>query len=268
MTRLEVSGRAGWRRSIPVVALAFGLAASSCAKKEPKPKHSEPWLAHPPASAALSPDASLTTTRYVLTAPSLIRFELATKRGKVQGRLTKVSGELTVALGALAQSRGQVRAELGSIALDSDDANGSAWLARLQAALGESDAGAPSASIATFDLTGFDDVSPEAIEPATASDGGTTALRRVRGTATGNLLLNGFRVQKRQPLEAEFGFSNDRTTPAKLTIRSRAPLLVSLETHEIHLREPADSATERRAKRPQSAPHDVRVSLELYAIKD
>lgn len=246
-----------------LAALALSLALGACAKKSPKPIHTEPWLAHPPPSALASTDAALPTTRYVLTAQSVIRFELSTKRGKVQGRVPKLSGALTVVLGALAQSRGQVRVDLSSLALDDTDASSAIWLARVRAALGESDAGA--APTATFDLTGFDDVSPEAIEPARASDGGAPP-RKVRGTAVGNLLLNGFRVQKREPLEAEFGFSSDPTVPTQLTIRSRAPLVISLETHELHLSEPSE--TRERRNRAALTPHDVRVTLEIYATKE
>jgi hypothetical protein len=263
LSRLEKSRTARPARLNQIAALALWLTVSACAKEKPKPVHTEPWLAHPPASALASTDAALPTTRYVLAPQSVIRFELSTKRGKVQGRITKLSGELTVVLGALAQSRGQVRVDLSSLALD-DDANSATWLGRVQSALGGGDAGG--AANATFDLTGFDDVSPEAIEPARAADGGTPP-RKARGTAVGNLLLNGFRVQKRQPLEAEFSFGSDRTVPTKLAIRSRTPLVVSLETHELHLHEPSENR-ERRRNRAAPAPHDVRVTLELYATKE
>jgi len=90
----------------------------------------------------------------------------------------------------------------------------------------------------------------------------------VRATAEGNFLLNGFRVLKREPLEAEFGFANDLSVPATVLIRSRAPLVVSLETHEIHLRDPAGSGAERRRGRPAPSPRDVRISVELYGTKE
>ena len=270
MIRFEIPRtlRSRATRIAGVLVLVLALAATGCAKKEPKPVHTEPWLAHPPASASLSPDAALPTTHYVLTDQSLIRFELPTKRGKVQGKLTKVSGELTVALGALAQSRGQVRVELGSLSLDSDDADSAAWLARAKTAFGVADGGATPAPVATFDVSALSEVSPEALEPARAGDGGAPSARRARATAEGNLLLNGFRVLKREPLEAEFGFTSDRAVPATVVIRSRAPLVISLDTHEIHLREPPAAAAERRRSRPAAAPHDVRVSVELYGTKN
>jgi hypothetical protein len=246
------------------------LLATGCAKKSPQPVHTEPWLAHPPASAAASPDAAVTMTRYVLTEQSQIRVELSTKRGKVLGKLTRVSGELDLALAALAQSRGQVRAELASLTVDADDGDAEAWLTRARNALGlVADAGSANpGSVASFDLSLLEDVSPEALEPAPQRDGGANRSRRVRATAEGNLLLNGFRVLKREPLEAEFGFASDSMLPATVVIRSRAPLVISLETHEIHLRDPAGSSAERRRSRASDMSHDVRISAELYGRKD
>ena len=267
MIRLEIPARLSRRRSSLLVALAFALAfaPSGCKKEIPKPVHTEPWLAHPPASASASPDAGLPATRYVLTDQSVIHVAVSTKLGKVSGKLGKVSGELTVVLGALGQSRGQVRADLDSLSLD-DGSDSAAWLARAKAALGVADAGAP--GVATFDVTAFDDVSPEALEPVPARDGGTPGTRRVRATAAGNLLLNGFRELKREPLEAEFGFAGDPAVPATVVIRSRASLVISLETHQIYLREPAANSAERRHGRPPPASRDVRISLELYGRKE
>jgi hypothetical protein len=252
-----------------IVVLALALVAVACAdKKSPKPVHTEPWLAHPPASAAIT-DAAVPSVRYVLGPRSQIQFELSTKRGKVQGKLASVQGELRIALGALGQSRGELRADLASLSLDDDSPSSAEWLARAKSALGLTDAGSTAASpVASFEVTGLSDLSTEALEPPPARDGGGAPSRRVRATVEGNLLLNGFRVLKRAPLEAEFGFGRDGAAPSAVVIRSRAPLVVSLETHEIHLREPARAAVDRHRKQSPSAPHDVRVSLELYGTKD
>ncbi len=138
-----------------------------------------------------------------------------------------MKGELRVALGALGQTRGEVRAELDSLSLDDDSPDSALWLARAKSALGLGDAGSVATSpVTSFELTALSDLSVEAIEPAMARDGGGSPSRRVRGTAEGNLLLNGFRVLKRAPLEAEFGFSSDRAVPSFIVIRSRAPLVV------------------------------------------
>jgi hypothetical protein len=140
---------------------------------------------------------------------------------------------------------------------------------RARNALGLADAGSAAAGgAASFDITLLEDVSPEALEPAPLPDSGAPSSRRVRATAQGNLLLNGFRVLKRAPLEAEFGFSSGSLVPTTVVIRSRTPLVISLETHQIHLRDPAGSGAERRRARAGAVSHDVRISVELYGKKD
>ncbi len=245
--------------------LLLGLGLSGCAKKEPKPLRTEPWLAHPTASAAAAngSDAALPFAHYALTDQSRIHFEIASKRGALHGSLTRVSGELDVVLAELSQSRGRVLADLSSLSFEGAGASDEAPLARARAALEVPDAGsAPSAS---FELTELADVSPAQLEPAPPSDAGATFTRRARVTAVGNLLLHGFRVVRRDALEAEFGFVADRQIPGELMIRSRAPFVVSLETHAIRALRP-----ENEHKPPRgvaSLVDEVRVSVELYARK-
>ncbi|MEI9951870.1 MAG: hypothetical protein WDO74_23530 [Pseudomonadota bacterium] len=250
------------------------LCAAGCAKKQPKPLRTEPWLAHPPArtSASADGDPAVPLTRYVLGERSLIRFELATKRGALSGSLTRVSGELGINLADLTQSRGWVRAELGSLAIraaSGTESSDAALLERARAALELSpDARAP-AVFANFDLTSLEDAAPAQVEPAPERDAGAASAapfsRRARFTAIGNLLLHGFRVARRAPLEAEFGFAGDRQVPRSVLIRSRSPFVISLETHAI-----VALASDSPAKGPAGAPiqaREVRVSVELYAIK-
>jgi YceI-like domain len=252
------------RRITRLVILGAIVSVSACAKKEPKPLRTEPWLAHPSASAAASAgsDAALPATRYTLTEQSLIRFEIPSKRGPLRGSLTRVSGELSVVLSDLSQSRGQVRVDLSSLGFEGPDANDAAPRAR--GALELSDAGA--APSATFDLSELRDVSPAQLEPAPDSDAGTPFTRRVRLTAVGNLLLHGFRVVRRTSLEAEFGFVGDRSVPSTLMIRSRAPFVVSLETHAIRALRP-ESERKPPHERAASLVDEVRVSVQLYGRK-
>lgn len=246
------------------------LWAASCAKKEPKPLRTEPWLAHPAARASASGDAALPTTRYVLGKDSLIRFEIPTKRGPLSGSITRVSGELNLDLANLALSRGVVRADLGSLEIHgSRDAGGSdpALLERARAALELSPDAGENSAFASFTLTSVEDASPPMIEPSPERDASASAAfsRRAHFTAVGDLLLHGFRVLRRAPLSAEFGFAGDRQVPHSVLIRSRAPFVVSLETHSI-----VAAAGEGRTKVPAWAPtqaREVRVSVELYGTK-
>jgi hypothetical protein len=246
------------------------LCAASCAKKEPKPMRTEPWLAHPSARASANGDAALPTTRYALGKDSLIRFEIPTKRGVSSGSITRVTGELNFDLSNLSQSRGVVRADLASLEIHGNrDAEGKdgVLLERARAALELSPNAGENTSFASFTLTSLEEPSPLMIEPAPEPDAGASAAfsRRAHFNAVGDLLLHGFRVVRRAPLSAEFGFAGDRQVPRSVLIRSRAPFVVSLETHGI-----VTVAAEGRTKVPGSAPaqaREVRVSVELYGTK-
>ena len=239
------------------------LLGSACAKHEPKPLRTEPWLAHPPASAAASSDAAVPLTRYALSAQSVIRFELPAPRGAVHGTLAHISGELSIDPGDLSRSSGQVQADLGSLILQgaggSDDA---ALLARARVAL---NLVADSPTVSRFELTSLEDLVPTRLEPAPGSDAGAAHMHRVRATAVGTLLLHGFRVSRRVPLEAEFGFGTDRQVPSTLVIRSRTPFVISLETHAIGVLELDGPRKPHQKAGPRA--HELRVSVELYATK-
>ncbi|MEI9936404.1 MAG: hypothetical protein WDO69_04185 [Pseudomonadota bacterium] len=258
-------------RLVPTAMGLVLLCAAGCAKKEPKPLRTEPWLAHPTARARASgADAALPLTRYVLGERSVIRFEIPSKRGRLSGSVTRVTGELEVDLSDLTQSRGMVQAELGSLDLRAATEGGApALLERARAALELSPDPSAPAVFASFDLTSVEDAAPAQVEPAPERDAGalspTPFIRRTRFTAVGNLLLHGFRVTHRAPLSAEFSFAGDRQVPSSVLIRSRAPFVISLETHAI-VAPAAESTAKGRGEVPVQA-REAHVSVELYGTK-
>jgi hypothetical protein len=260
-------------RTLALAAFGAILIGTGCKRQSPKPSHTEPWLRHPvpsasPSAAAAESDASLPSTRYVLTEESVVRVELPTANGKLKGSFRRVTGELQVTLGALSQSHGQVRTDLTSLAFD-DDADSALWLARVRAALDLPDSGVLGPGTeASFDLSALDDPVPESIEAAPRPDGGTPSARRVRATAAGNLLLHGFRVSKRLPLEAEFRFTDRATLPTSVVIRTRGSFVVSLATHEIRLRVPSVRSPEKALAEGAQALRPLRVTLELHGRKE
>jgi len=258
------------------LSLLLLLCAVGCAKKEPKPLRTEPWLAHPPASAhaSASGDAALPLTRYVLDPRSVIRFELPTRRGALRGSLTRVSGEFAVDLSDLTRARGLVRADLGSLEIHAagSEGNDALLLERARAALELSPAAGASGAFTSFELTTVEEAAPAQIEPAPERDAGAAFIRRARFSALGNLLLHAFRVARRAPLEAEFGFAGNPAVPSSVVLRSRAPFVVSLETHAIVALLGEAGSKERPsgvaagAAAPTRA-RDVHVSVELYGTK-
>ena len=250
-------------------ALFFGLlCVVGCAKKEPKPMRTEPWLAHPPARASASSDAALPFSRYLIGERSRVRFEIPTKRGTLSGTLSAVSGELNLNLADLTQSRGLVRAELGSLEIHAGagaSVSDALLLERARAALELSADPGAKATFASFELTAVEDPSPPLIEAAPAGGATTATSRSARFTAVGNLLLHGFRVVRRTALSAEFGFNDAERVPQSVLIRSRAPFVVSLETHAI-VTAGGDSRTNIPAETKLQA-REARVTVELYGTK-
>ncbi len=245
---------------------ALLLLGTACAKKEPpKPIHTEPWLAHPPARAAASADAALPLARYALSAQSQIHFEVPSKHGTLHGSLSRVNGEFSIDAHDLSQAHAQIQVDLSSLTVSADgNSDDAALLARAKSALGIADGGSPVS--ASFELSSLEDVAPAQLEPVPDGDAGAPVVRRARATAVGNLLLHGFRVVRRAPLAAEFSFGGDRQVPASVVIRSRAPFVISLETHEIRVPE-AEANAKKTAKGAASHAREARVSIELYGTK-
>lgn len=224
----------------------------------------EPWLAHPTASASASTGEGTehALTRYAIKAPSVLHWEAPARSKTARGTLTRVDGEISVDFGDLSRSRARIRADLESLTIDEPEGGSGALLqAQIRRALDLADGAAPAST--SFDLTALEDL-PSELEGFRGS-AGAPLTRRLRATAVGDLLLHGFRVVRRVPVEAEFGFANASAVASTLVIRSRAPVVISLETHAITV-PPPETPRKSSAGTP-STPREVRVSIELYATK-
>lgn len=240
-----------------IAALALGLAFTGCAKKEPKPLRTEPWLAHAVPSASASSDAGLAPVRYTLEAPSAVEVTLTAERGvELNGKLSGVMGELSLEPRELARSRGNVRVELRSLTIGTRAQPSDPALTRLALqALELTDREAGSA--ASFELTALDDLSEPLLEPV-PERAALPFKRKLQATAVGNLLLHGFRVERRVPVRVECMYESDRQLPSGLSIWSSKPFVISLETHAIEAVDPA-------GKRPKVV--GVRANIEFHYRK-
>lgn len=244
---------------------AFLLGLAACAKKEQKPLRTEPWLAHPSASAPIGNDAGLKSDRYALDEQSRLRIEMPGTRGSVRGSITRLQGQIQIDPDDLSRTRAQVFADLNSLNFEEPSADGSpTLLSRARAALELDKADSPFKN-ASFELSALEQLSALRLESSSGilRNGGTRPLRAV---AVGNLLLHGFRVQERVPVEVELGPPGTAGSAAVLSIRSRAPLVVSLETHAISVISPHE-ADHRHSERPLRGPREVWVTIEIHAIK-
>lgn len=229
---------------------------AACSKPEEKPRRTEPWLAHPSASGA--PTSSPQALRhYVFSKDSHVRFSVPGKRGAVSGRFSVSRGSLELDPRELKNSRARIDVDLSSLVIDTDAPDG-VELGAPPTTLGlqwlELGADVPTERRDPFKLARFELTSVE----------GPTYLElgklkgSTRATAVGTLQLHGFRA----PIRAEVRLSGGGTEP--LSIRSAAPLVVPLTTHDITARSAAGVADPLSAARASDwVGKNARVELEL-----
>lgn len=240
---------------------ALSVTVAGCSKKEPKPLRTEPWLAHPPASARPSAstggDAGPERPQCAFDQRSVAHVSLTADRGlELVGKAEHVTGFIGYDPSDLSHSNGFVRVDLRDLSFGPRD--GSADPALGELAKQALDIAAGGANLgARFELTGLEDASPAALEPVPESSP-LPFKRKLRATAVGTLLVHGFRVERRIPVLAECEYRDDRQIPAEVAIWTAKPFVISLDTHAIE-------AVDRSGKRAKAG--SVRVSIELHCKK-
>jgi polyisoprenoid-binding protein YceI len=237
-------------------ALVFALLALACRREPERRDRTEPWAAPGVTASASSPvTKTAARVRYVLE-QGKVEFELPARQGKPRGTVSKVRAELDLDPAALEKTTGTVELDLGSLALFGDGGDeadpertkrGLEWLG-----LG--------ASVAT-----------EARETA------RTAVFRVRSlearpTGTwlvrGELALAGVRAPETVEIGVSPALDGVSGTPERLLIRSIAPLVVSLSTHDIRPRDHRGAAISSDLELlGQRVGRDARVSFTLTLRK-
>ena len=251
-----------------LVACAYLCAAFGCSKKPEPPHRTEPWLATPSASVAV------TTGRprsYHFGRDSSVRFRVSGRKGEVSGRAPVTDGGLRLDPRDLKTASASVVVDLTQLAMDdaalpaafegsgsSPNAMALDWLE-----LGKQVAAEKRAQLgsARFELA--------SVENATTLElGASRKPRPVRATAVGTLLIHGFRapVRAEVSLVAVPGASEG---PARLAIRSTSALVVPLGPHDISARGPdgiPDALATARAA--DWVGKNVRLEVELTAEPD
>ena len=94
-------------------------------------------------------------------------------------------------------------------------------------------------------------------------------IRRVTLVALGALTFHGFRVEHRARLRAEFHYpatATATTTPARIVVETRSPLIVPLAAHDIKPRDASGTFLAEGTKLlGTKVGRDARVSLQLVA---
>jgi hypothetical protein len=249
-------------------ACACLCAAFGCSKKPEPPHRTEPWLATPSTSAAVTTSAPRS---YHFGRDSSVRFSVSGRKGGISGRAPVTDGGLRLDPRDLKTASASVVVDLTQLAMDAEglpaafEGSGSSpnamaldWLE-----LGAQVAAEKRAQLGTarFELA--------SVENATTLElGASRKPRPVRATAVGTLLIHGFRA----PVRAEVllvAVAGPTAAPPRIAIRTTSALVVPLGPHDIFARA-ADGTPDvlATARAADWVGKSVRLEIELTAEPD
>ena len=221
-----------------LAATVLGLALLQCRHAPKKPDRTAPW----PASASPSASAAplLRRLHYGLERGD-VSFELPARHSSPRGKLAHPRGDLDVDLDDLSHTTGSIAFDLRELVItragdEPDLTNTARALAWLELGHDVSVEQRDLAANANFLISSLD------AGHLVAAPNGDRPLRRreleSRWTVRGELSLHGVRA----PVTAELNLSlvpgpDPAAPPVELLIRSRRPLVVSLNTHDIRPRD-------------------------------
>jgi hypothetical protein len=278
--------------------LAAGIGLAACSKPEPPPERTEPWPANPPEAAQPAPKI-----HYALSKESRVDVSLRARDAKLTGEIRVVEGQLEVDLMRLDRTRGTVRVDVGSILMGAGDEGAGEKTetdrdqtseARNWLDLGSNQPESVRARKrwAEFTISEIPEVSAEAAHEGKVTRRGRAAplidspgedagdaggegaaavseIRRVALVAVGALTFHGFRVEHRARLRAEFHYpatATATTTPTRVVVETRSPLIVPLAAHDIKPRDASGTFVAEGTKLlGTKVGRDARVSLRLVA---
>lgn len=243
--------------------LSCGLGLCACRKQAEKPHRTEPWLAHPEASASVHGAGGLAPRELHVTPESRVRFKLVGRKGQVSGSAPVSEGTVRLDPSDLTRSSASLSVDLSALSVDAAD-NAPSNVSPRETALEWLELGPEVAAdkreqfrFARFELTAIDGGSGRALV------WGGHKLPPQRVTAVGTLLLHGFRAPVRTDVVLSVMPGN---AGPELSIRSGATLVLPLAPHDIGPRGPGgvvDAVETARAK--EALGGSVRLELELIA---
>jgi hypothetical protein len=248
--------------------LLASVCVLGCSKNDAAPQRTEPWLAHPSASA--SAGFAGAPLAFHFAPDSRVRFTVPGRKGKVSGRLVLAGGTLLLDPRDLKSTNASIDVDLTKISMDADElpegvGNTPNALALQWLELGPDVAPERRREVsnAHFELTSL-----ETSSAASLDLGARRVQSHVRATVVGTLLIHGFRAPVRcdvvlSPLESPAG------TPQRLSIRSAGALVVALAPHDIVARGPSGIADALALARSADwVGKNAKVEFELLAEAD
>lgn len=239
MERERVLSRVG----VVVVALSL-LGAVGCGDKKAVPTA--------PAASSLAPStpaASAKATRFTVDVKSTTSIDMPAPNEHIKAGTDAATGALDVDLKNLAETRGEVNADLTTLATktfaDADKNKAQTAHARtwLEVADGESgklpDDVKAANRYATYAIRSVVNLSEVDLTKVPATKDGADEVRSVTATTKGELLIHGHKVDRDAEVTIAFryapGASADK--PKGMTITTRKPLRVVLAEHDVKPRD-------------------------------
>ncbi len=222
----------------PVVCAAIEL---GCGKKD------EPATVAPTASAlpASTVDSSMPVWHYVVDPKSATHVDMVGLKEHIRGETTAASGTLDVVPGNLGQSRGEVRADLATFATHTfgtaDDAKQTTH-ARTWLEVQVGDRVNEEMRWAVFAIRSIDALSATDLTQVPLTKKGEDDVRVVTMTVHGDLLLHGHKTARDAPVELDAFYPAGAARPARIEVRSKEPMRVTLKDHDVRPRDPAGEA--------------------------
>lgn len=216
-------------------ALLLLLGCAACSKPEP-PHRTEPWLAHPSASA--SAVAAVGGPRaYRFTRGSSVRFSVAGRKAKLTGSVPLTRGELRFDPRDLQGARASIDVDLTQLQIDGEAPEGVELSGATPTATAlqwlELGPRVPAERRAQFATARFELSALEGLSSSVLELGRARPATPVRATAVGTLLIHGFRA----PIRAELRLSPAGGSAERVAIQSASALVVPLAPHDITARD-------------------------------
>jgi hypothetical protein len=232
------------RRPTAALALLVATSALACSKKDDAVK-----LAPAVTSlAASSADPAAASWHYAVDPASTTHVDMPGIKEHIQGDTTAAAGKVDIVPTDLAQSRGMVRIDLSTFAThtfgNGDDAtqtkHARTWLESVV------DGNTNEAMRwADFAIRSIDNLSATDLTKVAPTKDGGDDVRTVTATVHGDLLVHGHQVQKDDVVDITFRYPSGAAAdarPARIEIKSKGPMRVTLKEHDVVPRDPAGKA--------------------------
>lgn len=231
------------RAIMAVIAVAVGCGALGCDDKKAQVAPAATTLA--PSTAA--PGAK--TMAFVIDPRSATSIDMPAPKEHIKASTSAAAGKLDIDFANLANTRGEVKADLTTLATKTfDDAekdktqtvHALTWLEVGDGEKGKLPDDLKSANKwAVYAIRSVDNLSATDLSKVAATKDGADEVRTVTATTHGELLIHGHKVDREADVEVQFRYvpGSPADKPKALTIKSKKPLRAKLEEHEVKPRD-------------------------------